>query len=46
MAPLDVIGPVMVTMAKRAEVPVCIHLDHCEHLLSICAGRWEIGFTG
>lgn len=45
VAPLDVIGPVMVTMAKRAQVPVCIHLDHCEHL-EYMRRALEIGFTG
>lgn len=27
-APLDVIGPIMVEMAKRSRVPVVVHLDH------------------
>ena len=31
-APLDVIGPVMVLMAKNAKVQVCVHLDHGEHI--------------
>lgn len=26
--PLDVIGPIMVAMAEKAKVPVCVHLDH------------------
>ena len=30
-APLDMIGPYMVFAAKRAKVPVCVHLDHGEH---------------
>ena len=29
-APLDVIGPVMLLMAKNSKVPVCVHLDHGE----------------
>lgn len=29
---LDIIGPVMVMMAERAQVPVCVHLDHGEEL--------------
>lgn len=29
---LDVIGPVMVMMAEKAKVPVCVHLDHGEEL--------------
>ena len=32
VAPLDVIGPIMVLSAKNAKVPVCVHLDHCETL--------------
>ena len=30
--PLDIIGPVMVALAKNAKVPVCVHLDHGEHI--------------
>ena len=30
--PLDTIGPIMVHMAKRASIPVCVHLDHGETL--------------
>lgn len=45
VAPLDVIGPVMVQAAKAAKVPVCVHLDHCE-TLSYMARALEIGFTG
>ena len=28
VAPLKVIGPVMLEMARAAQVPVCVHLDH------------------
>ena len=28
--PLSVIGPIMVEAAKKASVPVCVHLDHGE----------------
>ena len=45
VAPLDVIGPVMVLSAKHAKVPVCVHLDHCE-TLDYMARALEIGFTG
>lgn len=31
-ANLDVIGPIMVLMAKNAKIPVCVHLDHGEHI--------------
>ena len=30
--PLSVIGPIMVEHAKKAKVPVCVHLDHGETL--------------
>ena len=44
-APLTVIGPVMVEAAKKAKVPVCVHLDHCE-TLSYMRQALDIGFTG
>lgn len=44
-APLAEIGPVMVHFAKAAKVPVCVHLDHCEHL-DYMACALELGFTG
>lgn len=45
VAPLAVIGPVMVEAAKKAKVPVCVHLDHCE-TLDYMAVALEMGFTG
>ena len=45
VSPLAVIGPVMVEAAKRAKVPVCVHLDHCE-TLDYMEKALEIGFTG
>lgn len=45
VSPLSVIGPVMVMMAKKAKAPVCVHLDHCEHL-AYMEEALEIGFTG
>ena len=30
--PLKVIGPVMVMMAEKSSVPVCVHLDHGDKL--------------
>ena len=45
MTPLSVVGPSMVQLAKRASVPVCVHLDHGETLEYLeCALR--LGFTG
>lgn len=45
VAPLSVIGPVMVQAARDAKVPVCVHLDHCE-TLSYMAEALKLGFTG
>lgn len=42
--PLEVIGPAMVHFAKKAKVPVCVHLDHGESLDYI-AKALEIGFS-
>lgn len=43
--PLDVIGPIMVEMAKKANVPVCAHLDHGE-TLEYLKQALDLGFTG
>lgn len=43
--PLDVIGPIMVEMAKKATVPVCAHLDHGE-TLEYLQQALNLGFTG
>ena len=45
VSPLAKIGPVMMEAAKRAKVPVCVHLDHCE-TLDYMARALELGFTG
>ena len=45
VAPLEVIGPVMVLSAQRAPVPVCVHLDHCTSL-DYMARALKLGFTG
>lgn len=45
VAPLHVIGPVMLQAAKKAKVPVCVHLDHCE-TLSYMEQALKLGFTG
>lgn len=42
--PIRIIGPIMVEMAKRAKVPVCVHLDHGENLDYICKAL-DMGFT-
>lgn len=43
--PLKVIGPIMMEFAKKAAVPVCVHLDHGE-TLEYLQEALEIGFTG
>ncbi len=43
--PLTTIGPIMVDMAKKSTVPVCIHLDHGE-TLEYLQTALELGFTG
>ena len=45
IAPLAMIGPVMVDAARRSLVPVCVHLDHCEDL-SYMQQALGLGFTG
>ena len=42
--PIHIIGPIMIEMAKRAKVPVCVHLDHGETLDYVCKAL-DIGFT-
>ena len=43
--PLAEIGPVMVEWAKKAAVPVCVHLDHGE-TLEYLEQALKMGFTG
>lgn len=44
IAPLADIGPIMVFMAKEANVPVCVHLDHGE-TLDYLQKALDMGFT-
>lgn len=44
LIPLDEIGPIMVEYAKRASVPVCVHLDHGSSLEE-CVKAISLGFT-
>lgn len=44
VAPLDKIGPVMVELAKRSQVKVCVHLDHGEDA-EYCKRAIALGFT-
>lgn len=45
VSPLQKIGPVMVTLAQAAKVPVCVHLDHCE-TLDYMKAALDLGFGG
>lgn len=42
--PIDIIGPIMIDRAKKAKVPVCVHLDHGESLAYVCKAL-DLGFT-
>jgi fructose-bisphosphate aldolase, class II len=42
--PISVIGPIMLELAERAKVPVCVHLDHGETLDYVCKAL-SLGFT-
>lgn len=42
---LDIIGPVMIAYAKKAKVPVAVHLDHGEDL-DFLKKALDLGFTG
>lgn len=44
IAPLKVIGPVMLEAAKAAKVPVCVHLDHGDDIDYLLQAM-EMGFT-
>lgn len=42
--PVSVIGPIMLDFAKKAKVPVCVHLDHGE-TLDYIGQALKMGFT-
>lgn len=44
IAPLADVGPVMVFLAEKAQIPVCVHLDHGE-TLAYLQRALELGFT-
>lgn len=44
VAPLEKIGPVMIELAKRSKVNVCVHLDHGEDF-EYCRRAVKLGFT-
>ena len=45
VSPMRTIGTVMVTLAEKAKIPVCVHLDHCEHL-DYMKKALDLGFSG
>lgn len=45
LIPLSVIGPITIEHAKKAKVPVCVHLDHGE-TLEYLEDALKMGFTG
>ncbi|MBR6533359.1 MAG: class II fructose-bisphosphate aldolase [Clostridia bacterium] len=44
LMPIETIAPIMVDMAKKAKVPVCVHLDHGQSL-ETCMKAIQLGFT-
>lgn len=42
--PLAMIGPIMINVAKKSKVPVCVHLDHGE-TLEYLQQALDMGFT-
>ena len=44
LIPLSVIGPIMLDFAKKAKVPVCVHLDHGSDL-NMVSQALQLGFT-
>ena len=44
LVPLDVIGPIMVQLAEKSTVPVCVHLDHGTSL-DYLHKAIDLGFT-
>lgn len=44
LIPIEIIGPIMIDMAKKASVPVCVHLDHGVSFEE-CMKALRIGFT-
>lgn len=41
---LEILGPVMVLMAEKANIPVCVHLDHCDDF-NMIRDALEMGFS-
>lgn len=41
---LNTLGPIMVMMAEKATVPVCVHLDHCDNF-DMIRNALEMGFS-
>lgn len=41
---LEIIGPILLDFARKASVPVCVHLDHGESF-TLCMRAIQLGFT-
>lgn len=44
LIPLDVIGPIMLDQARKASVPIAVHLDHGSSF-TLCMKAIKLGFT-
>lgn len=48
--PIELIGPMLATMAKSASVPVCVHLDHSRDFedikRAVCSGYTSVMYDG
>lgn len=43
-SPLEIVGPMMVSAAKNASVPVCVHLDHGQEMAEVIKAI-DLGFS-
>lgn len=44
VTPMSIIAPIMIDLAKKSTVPVCVHLDHGEDV-EYCKRAIDMGFT-
>lgn len=45
LIPLNVVAPIVTSLAERSSAQICLNLDHCEHL-SYAQRALDLGFTG
>ena len=45
LVPINVVAPLVTSLAERSSAHICLNLDHCEHL-SYARRALELGFTG